>query len=432
MKLPSPIDVVSAARTMANVSNDSLLARYLAVRARTEALASPLSPEDQMLQSMPDCSPTRWHRAHTTWFFETFLLAPRGVPAHRPDWAILFNSYYEAVGPRHPRARRGIVSRPSVAEIGEYRAIVDARMHALIDAADAPTLAAMTPLLELGLAHEEQHQELLLTDILSAFADNPLGPIYRAARSQTPVAAPSPIAFRSYQGGLVEIGVDAHAAAFAFDNEAPRHRVWLPPFAIADRLVTVGEVKAFLLAGGYRTPSLWLSEGLEWVRTHAIEAPEYARLDGGEYVAFGLEGERVCSDAEPAVHLSFYEADAIAHFLGGRLPTEAEWEHAASDAPVVGHFLDDDLRPLPAIEPERGRLFGDAWTWTRSSYEPYPGYAAGAGAIGEYNGKFMVGQRVLRGGSFLTPAGHLRATYRNFWPPATRFQATGLRLAKDV
>ena len=413
-----------------------MLAQYRSTRMATEALAAPLSPEDQTLQSMPDASPTKWHRAHTTWFFETFLLAPRGVPAVNPAYAYLFNSYYEALGPRHPRAARGMLSRPSVAEVAHYRQMVDARVVELLSTADDATLAELGPIVLLGLAHEQQHQELLLTDVLHALAQNPLAPAYRsrALREEPLSVVNEPMQFVPFDGGLREIGA-GREAEFVFDNELPRHRRWLEPFELGDRLVTVGELKEFIRSGGYETPSLWLSEGWAFVREHALCAPLHARIEGGALVVFGLDGERDARDDEPCVHLSLYEADAIARFMGARLPTEAEWETAADTTRPVGNFIDSgSLRPVPAPHAPRmvRQLFGDAWEWTRSSYEPYPGYSPPAGAIGEYNGKFMVGQVVLRGGSCFTPAGHVRASYRNFWPPGTRFQMTGLRLARDA
>lgn len=370
----------------------SLAARYREVRARTEALAAPLSPEDQQLQSMPSCSPTKWHRAHTTWFFETFVLKSES------PWARLFNSYYEAVGPRHPRPRRGMLSRPSCDQIAAYRAAIDARMIDYL--AGKPD----DPLVELGLAHEEQHQELILTDALHALSENPLLPAYRGPAPTPRTTAPAPMTFARFEGGLVQIG---HAdASFAFDNEGPRHQVWLEPFGLADRLVAVAEVDAFIADGGYRTAALWLSDGWDLVQQHGWTAPGHVLPDGQ---VFSLDGARARSPDEPAMFLSFYEADAIARWMSARLPTEAEWEHAAVT---------------------RGLRYGVAWEWTRSSYEPYPGYQVPDGAIGEYNGKWMNNQRVLRGGSMFTPPGHVRPTYRNFWPPDTRFQVTGLRLAR--
>lgn len=414
----------------------TLIDRFAAVRTATEELATPLTPEDQQLQSMPDCSPTKWHRAHTTWFFETFLLLPRGVEPFDPHYGFLFNSYYENVGPRHARPKRGMVSRPTADEISSYRLAIDGRLLELLSSVSDDEIATLRPVLELGLAHEEQHQELLLTDILNAFSENPLRPAYRTSGATTSDdgAGGLPMRFVDYPGGSTEIGV-ASADAFAFDNELPRHRVWLEPYALADRLVTVGEWKAFADAGGYDTATFWLADGLDFVRAHGIRAPLYARRDGGALVVFGLDGVREAADDEPLAHVSFYEADAIATFLGARLPTEEEWESAAASRPENdANFRESGaLRPLPAVPGGTGlrQLFGDVWEWTRSSYSPYPGFAAGAGAIGEYNGKFMVNQLVLRGGSCFTPRGHVRPTYRNFWHPGTRFQMTGVRLAMD-
>lgn len=433
----------------AGPARERLSALYWSTRARTEALASLLSPEDQQLQSMPDASPTKWHRAHTTWFFETFLLLPRGIPAHSPSGAYLWNSYYEAVGSRHPRAERGLLSRPTAEEVSTYRRSVDARVVELLSGASTPEERALALL---GIAHEEQHQELILTDILHAFSRSPLRPAYRLPPRSAALgegATPSsggPATFVEQPGGLLEVGAlpGEDELAFAFDNEGPRHKVWVEPFALADRLVTVGEVKAFIRDGGYRSASLWLAEGYAWVQAEAVSAPLYATLVGDTYETFSLDGPRVAMDDEPAAHLSYYEADAVARYLGARLPTEIEWEVAATRAgggyPVRGNFAEDDrLRPVtassPASPPETSlpmrQLFGDVWQWTSTSYGAYPRYRPPPGAVGEYNGKFMSGQMVLRGGSCLSPSRHLRASYRNFWPPATRFQMTGLRLAKD-
>jgi ergothioneine biosynthesis protein EgtB len=423
-----------------------LLAAYVRVRGATERLAAPLTDEDQGLQSQPSSSPTKWHRAHTTWFWETFVLGPRGSPPIDDRYARLFNSYYVALGPRHARPKRGMLSRPSVAEIGAYRRAVDAQMTTLIESVSPAELAALTPTLELGLAHEEQHQELLLTDILHAFAENPLLPAYRPSKAGAPARAGAAEALRfvPVAGGLRAVGA-APSSGFRFDNEEPRHRTYLAPFELANRLVTVAEWKAFEAAGGYRTPSLWLSDGWEWVCREGVTAPGYAQREGDELVVFGLDGLRVAADDEPIAHVSYYEADALARFMGARLPTEEEWEAVATHAPIGGNFLDlvdappqTPLRPLPCSAATTGtpegvhQLFGDVWEWTRSAYAPYPGFRAPPGAVGEYNGKFMVNQLVLRGGSCLTPRGHLRPTYRNFWPPETRFQMTGVRLARDV
>jgi ergothioneine biosynthesis protein EgtB len=422
------------------VDRSRLVEAYRKVRARTEALAAPLSAEDQQLQSQPSSSPTKWHRAHTTWFFETFLLGPRGVPPFDSRYGYLYNSYYEAVGPRFHRPSRGLVSRPSADDVGRYRRAVDGRMIELLGGVDEAALAEIAPLVELGLAHEEQHQELVLTDVLHALSQSPLMPAIRGASPTRPRRSPAPVRFFHEPGGVVEMG---HAGAgFAFDNEGPRHRVFLEPFELASRLVTVGEVVEFIEARGYETPSLWLSEGLDFVRRERIGAPLHARVEGGALVVFGVDGEREASPDEPAAFLSYFEADAIARFFGARLPTEAEWEHVASRAdPRVGNQLDEDpyakslLSPTGCTEPaSRGpaQLFGDVWEWTSSSYAPYPGFVAEEGAVGEYNGKFMVSQQVLRGGSCFTPRGHARPTYRNFWHPDTRFQMSGLRLARSV
>ena len=426
------------------MSAAALLHLFSETRAATERLAAPLSPEDQQLQSMPSASPTKWHRAHTTWFFEKALLEPAGIEPVDPRYGFLFNSYYESFGPRQARPERGLLSRPTAAEVSAYRSEVDARVVRWLQARDEVELERVRPLIELGIAHEEQHQELILTDILHAFSRNALQPAYRApdarnsgelrapTRANTPSAAPV-MRFIEHPGGLYEIGGDPKCR-FAFDCELPRHKRWLEPFEIGEGLVTVAALEAFIRDGGYRTPSLWLSEGYDFVRANAIEAPLYTSVRDGVLQVFGLRGPRVPSPDEPAAHLSCYEADALARYLGGRLPSEAEWELAARDVAIIGSFVESGaLHPVPARARDgMQQVYGEVWQWTSSSYEPYPGYQPMAGAIGEYNGKFMVNQRVLRGGSCLTPARHLRASYRNFWHPDTRFQMTGVRLARDV
>ena len=406
------------------------LGRYQRCREATEALADALSDEDQQLQSMPLASPTKWHRAHTTWFFEIFVLAPAGIAAYDARFGELFNSYYESVGPRVAREKRGLLSRPSAREIGSYRRAVDERMLALIESLDAADLVHLVPLLELGLAHEEQHQELILTDVLHALSENPTSPVYREGRVPG-TATPLSCTWLRQAGSVVEVGADAES--FAFDNERPRHRVYLDDYVLASRPVSVGEVKEFIRAGGYERPSLWLSQGFELARASGWRAPGYARSDSDGYRVFTLRGWHTPGDDDPACHLSFWEADAIARFLGGRLPTEAEWEHAArGEDAAAGNFADRPLVPI-ALDGAPGHdLFGGVWEWTRSSYDPYPGYRLPAGAVGEYNGKFMAQQTVLRGGSCLTPRGHVRPSYRNFWPPDTRFQMTGVRIAKGA
>jgi len=388
-------------------------ARYDAVRADTETLAAPLSAEDQTVQSMPDVSPTKWHRAHITWFFENFLLTPHapGYRVYDPAFGYLFNSYYEAVGPRHPRPARGMLSRPGIEEIARYRAHVDVAMRRLILTADETAWRALAPLVELGLHHEQQHQELLLMDILHVFSQNSLDPAYRAPRPAYP--APAPLDWIGLMGGLRDIG--SPNEAFCFDNETPRHRAWLEPFRIASRLVTCGEYLAFIGDDGYRKPELWMSEGWATVNAQAWDAPLYWRHDGAGWSVFGLDGRKPVDPNEPVRHVSFYEADAYARWCGKRLPTEAEWEIAATES-------GDTLR----------QLTGEVWQWTASPYIAYPGFRPLAGAIGEYNGKFMSNQMVLRGGAAITPNGHTRPTYRNFFPPAARWCMGGIRLAEDM
>ena len=405
----------------------TLRERFRAVREATEALAAPLSAEDQNLQSMADASPVKWHRAHTTWFFETFVLAKvAGYRAFHPAFSYLFNSYYDAIGARHARPQRGLLSRPSAEEIAAYRRHADEAMFDLLAGGIDPETAA---LIELGLNHEEQHQELILTDILHAFAHNPLKPAYTEFRV-APDTPPTELGFEHFEGGAVQIG---HVGeGFAFDNEGPCHETLLQPYRLANRLVSNGEWLEFLAAGGYRDPKYWLSDGWQCVTANGWNAPLYWEQRDGQWFSMTLAGPRPLDLDAPVTHISLYEADAFARFRGRRLPTEAEWEHAASTLdPSAGNFRENGfLRPLP---PRGSRqMFGDAWEWTASAYAPYPGYCAPAGAIGEYNGKFMVNQLVLRGGSCVTPRGHVRASYRNFFYPHQRWQFIGLRLAEDV
>ncbi len=382
------------------------------VRAQTVGLAAPLSPEDMVLQSMPDASPTKWHLAHTTWFFEEFVLA--GSPPFRPEYSFLFNSYYDAVGERHPRAQRGMLSRPSVAEILEYRRAVDDRVHAAFPGMNEEIQQRVL----VGLHHEMQHQELLLTDIKHALARNSTYPSYEK-KTPAPVAR-APLAFVGYEGGLVEIG--AKDDGFAFDNERPRHRVWLDRFEIASRLVTCGEYLEFIRDRGYERPELWLSEGFCFVRENGLRGPLYWQGDDRIFTLFGL---RALQPDEPVCHVSYFEADAYARWAGARLPTEAEWEHAAPRTPA-GNFLESGgLHPRGG-----GDFFGDVWVWTASAYSAYPGFLPLPGALGEYNGKFMVSQMVLRGGSCFSSRAHVRASYRNFFPPDARWQMTGIRMAR--
>jgi ergothioneine biosynthesis protein EgtB len=423
----------------ADAERARLMARYAAVRGDTEALAAPLSAEDQTVQSMPDCSPTKWHRAHTTWFFETFLLSQfdNDYRVFLEAYGYLFNSYYESVGPRHPRPERGLLSRPGVSEIARYRAHVDRAMARLIAGLDAAAWDAAARLVELGLQHEQQHQELILMDIKHALSLNPLQP---AAYAAYPASATAPLdrapalTWHEVAGGLRQIGHGG--GGFAFDNETPRHKVWLEPFRLASRLVSCGEYLDFIADGGYRRPEFWLSEGWAAVQQQGWTAPLYWTRDGEGWSVFTLAGRRPLAPAEPVVHASFYEADAFARWAGRRLPSEAEWEVAAIEAGVaLGGNLADRGRFHPEPAPESGglqQMIGDAWEWTRSPYIAYPGFRPAAGAVGEYNGKFMSNQMVLRGGAAVTPAGHMRATYRNFFPPAARWAFAGIRLAEDA
>jgi len=406
-----------------------LLDRYLDVRRATERLCQPLAVEDYVVQAMPDVSPAKWHLAHVSWFFETFVLRMR-LADYRPldeRHAMLFNSYYNGVGPQFERAARGTLSRPTVADVFAYRAHVDKAMIQLLERAGAVPPAATV--IELGLQHEQQHQELLVTDLKYNLGANPLRPAYRRLSRESRAAAPH--AFVAFEGGLVEIG---HAGSgFAFDNEIPRHRVVLAPYEFGSRLVTNTEYLQFIEAGGYRRPDLWLSDGWRAARERNWGAPLYwERVDGG-WQTYTLGGAAPLDANAPVVHVSYYEADAYARWRGARLPTEAEWEHAAAGRPVDGHLLDDEPdEPRPASEPGLAQLFGDAWEWTASAYLPYPGFRPLSGALGEYNGKFMVNQMVLRGGSCATPRSHMRATYRNFFPPDARWQFSGIRLAGDL
>lgn len=415
-------------RVASKADGATALPRYRALRRATEALIRSLTPEDMGAQSMPDASPTKWHLAHTTWFFETFVLTPY-LPGYRVfdgRFGYLFNSYYEAVGPRQPRPARGLITRPSVADILAYRAHVDAGMEKLL----AAGAQAHAELIDLGLAHEEQHQELMLMDILHLFAQSPLAPAFAPPRAPAS-GQPAPLTWTGFAGGLVEIGHDGRG--FAFDNEGPRHRVWLEPFRLADRLVTNAEWLAFMAAGGYAKPEFWLSEGWALVRSEDWRAPIYWRETADGWRAMGLHGLRPLDPAQPVSHISYYEADAYAAWAGARLPTEAEWEHAAGSVAPQGNFRDSGALAAQAPSGNEGlqQMFGDLWEWTRSAYLPYPGYRPAEGAVGEYNGKFMSGQFVLRGGACVTPPGHVRATYRNFFYPHQRWMFSGLRLAKD-
>jgi len=408
-----------------------LCARYRDVRDLTERLAAPLNPEDQTVQSMPDVSPTKWHRAHVTWFFETFILGEHhgSYEPFNDLYAYLFNSYYEALGDRYPRAERGLISRPGVEEVAEYRRHVDAAMEQFLQGDLGPGVA---DLITLGLHHEQQHQELLMMDIKHVLSRNPLRPVYQAlngtvSRGQAPPKAK----WIEHEGGTAEIG--HQGSGFGFDNEFPRHPVYLTPFALADRPVTCGEWLSFMEAGGYERHEFWLSDGWSVVAEQGWRSPLYWFTDPDrpdEWLQFTLSGVRPVDPDEPVCHVSYYEADAYAHWTSMRLPTEAEWETVASGMGQGDNFLGHGtVHPRPAVE--TNALYGDVWEWTSSAYSPYPGFRAAPGAVGEYNGKFMVSQNVLRGGSCATPPGHIRATYRNFFPPGARWAFSGVRLARD-
>jgi ergothioneine biosynthesis protein EgtB len=418
------------------------LAAFRRTRALTEALASPLSAEDQVVQSMPDVSPTKWHRAHTTWFFETFVLGPEVAGYRSPDpaYAYLFNSYYEQVGSRHPRSERGLISRPTVAEVAGYRRHVDGAMEEFIATATDDAFDRLSAIIEVGCHHEQQHQELLLMDIKHVLSCNPLDPRY-AVTPPTPAPATrsgavADLGFVEFEGGLVDIGHDGDG--FAFDNETPRHTVLLAPYRVANRLVTAGEWRAFIDDGGYCRAELWLSDGWAAVQSQGWNAPLYWHRDDG-WSVFTLEGRLPVVDSEPVVHVSHYEADAYARWAGARLPTEFEWEHAAAEAlaraEASGSSGELHLHPHPTRADDSGglvQLATEAWQWTASAYLPYPRFVPAPGALGEYNGKFMSNQMVLRGGACITPSGPVRSTYRNFFPPAARWAFSGVRLAADA
>lgn len=451
-------------------SESGLAARYEGVRSETERLAAPLSAEDQTVQSMPEASPTKWHRAHVTWFFETFVLS-RFLPGYQPHdrhYPVLFNSYYESVGERHPRPERGLITRPGVAEVSEYRRVVDDAMATLLGDPALTDHGDLLALVELGLHHEQQHQELMLMDIKHLLWRNPTRPAYAAASpraSSNGTDGGAPLTWSGHPGGLVEVGHragrnaapgngngSAHDGGFAYDNEGPRHRVWLEPFELADRLVTVGEWCEFIDDGGYRRPELWLSDGWAAVQANGWKAPLYwTDIEGDQSLPriFTLEGERTAHPAEPVCHLSHYEADAFARWAGARLPTEFEWEAAVDHVGArVGHD-GTGLHPSAAVSGTRlahptssnqptsskqiaslSQVGRDVWEWTSSAYLPYPGFTPTPGAVGEYNGKFMSSQMVLRGGACITPSGHTRPTYRNFFPPQARWVMSGVRLAR--
>src|SRR5689334_3964390 len=416
------------------VDREALIAGFMQVRGMTERLCEPLAIDDFMLQAMPDVSPTKWHLAHVSWFFETFLLKRR-LPGYRPlneEYEYLFNSYYNTVGPQYFRPDRGLLSRPTIAEVFAYRSHVDEAVRTLVGVAGEDDLADIDTVVVLGLNHEQQHQELIVTDIKYNLSVNPLRPAYHHVLPPRGAAAPA-LRWLEFEGGLISIGHDA--AGFAFDNEWPRHRTFLQPYRLGSRLVTNGEYMEFIAAGGYQDWRFWLSEGWKNVQAHRWNSPLYWERRDGTWWSQTLAGLQKVDEHGPVSHVSYYEADAYARWAGLRLPTEEEWEHAAQFHRHRGCLLESGIyHPLPAPGQETGleQMIGDLWEWTRSPYAPYPGFRPFQGDLGEYNGKFMVNQMVLRGGSCATPASHVRITYRNFFPPDARWQFSGIRLAEDI
>ena len=423
---------------------ERLRAHFHQIRNFTNGLCTGLEPEDYVVQSMPDVSPTKWHLAHTTWFFETFILK-KFVPAYRPEipeYAYLFNSYYNAAGAMHRRDMRGLISRPTVKEAQRYRASIDSHIDDLLSGADEKLLDQIEPVLVLGIHHEQQHQELLITDIKHVFAQNPLHPVFRDRNIDIATAEVAPLDFVDFEEAVTTIGHDGET--FAYDNEGPRHQALVSAFSLASHPVTNREYIAFIQDNGYARPEFWLSLGWITVNEQCWKAPLYWTKHEGAWWHFTLSGFRPVEESEPVTHVSYFEADAYASWAGARLPTEFEWERAALDCPVEGNFVEDKLLH-PAAEPVASavsadksahdlhlhKVFGDVWEWTRSAYSPYPGYRAAPGALGEYNGKFMCNQYVLRGGSCATSRSHIRPTYRNFFQPEKRWQFTGIRLARD-
>ena len=421
--------------TAAPARADRLLSRFQEVRTFSDSLCARLEPEDCVVQSMPDVSPAKWHLAHTTWFFETFILK-KWVPDYRaevPEYAYLFNSYYNAAGDMHRRDLRGLISRPTVEDTRRYRSSIDSHIENLLSAADDKLLDEIEPLVILGIHHEQQHQELLVTDIKHVFAQNPLHPVFRERKIDVVSAKPKSLSFIEFDEAVVEIGHNSNE--FSYDNEGPRHRALVLPFSLATRPITNGEYIAFIEDNGYARAEFWLSLGWTTVNEQRWQAPLYWEKREGAWWNFTLSGFRPVDEAEPLTHVSYFEADAFANWSKARLPTEFEWERAAANLPMDGNFVESErFHPQASIAAQDRQLmqmFGDVWEWTRSSYSPYPGYRAAPGALGEYNGKFMCNQYVLRGGSCATSQTHIRRTYRNFFQPEKRWQFNGIRLARD-
>jgi ergothioneine biosynthesis protein EgtB len=429
-------DIPAAQKRSAGASSANLLARFHQVRDFTTNLCADLAPEDCVVQSMPEVSPAKWHLAHTTWFFETFLLKKwsSGYQPVVPEYGYLFNSYYNAAGDMHRRDLRGLISRPTLEETLRYRASINTAVDDLVSGADEKLYAEIEPILTLGIHHEQQHQELLITDIKHVFAQNPLYPVFRKRAKEIKSANISPVKFVEFDEATVEVG--HNGGGFAYDNESPRHRALVLPFGLASRPVTNREYLAFMQDRGYERAELWLSLGWTTVNEQKWAAPLYWIKRDGEWWNFTLAGMRLIDADEPVTHVSYFEADAFANWAGARLPTEFEWERAAADVEIEGNFVESEqFHPVEAHATMKNRhlaqMFGDVWEWTRSAYSPYPGYRAGPGALGEYNGKFMCNQYVLRGGSCATSRSHIRKTYRNFFQPDKRWQFTGIRLAQD-
>lgn len=430
----SPHVSIEVGRSDLLISRGDLAARFRFVRGFTELLTEPLETEDFIIQTMPDISPTKWHIAHTTWFFEAFVLG-RVLPNYKPvsdDYYYLFNSYYNSLGERHCRPRRGLLSRPTVREVMDYRRIVEERVFCMIDSVSDAEFAAICPMMILGLNHEQQHQELMLTDLLHVFSANPMRPSYHKRPAPPTQSAGVPLQFTPFKGGLFEVGY-GDENRFSFDNESPRHRVYLNPFSIANRPVTCREYLPFVEEGGYENPMLWLSDGWSALQQEKWDCPFYWRKTDEGWKMMTLFGELDLDLNAPVSHLSYYEADAFARWAGARLPKEEEWEVACGGLPMEGNFAESNRFHPKAAQEGEGILqaFGDVWEWTASSYHPYPGFKPAEGAAGEYNGKFMCNQFVLRGGSCATSQSHMRSTYRNFFHPGARWQFSGIRLAKD-
>lgn len=420
------------------VSRKELINNYIKVRNFSNKLAEPLEIEDYVIQSMPDVSPTKWHLAHTSWFFETFILSKlnQGYESPFPQYNYLFNSYYVQVGERHSRPKRGLISRPTVEEVYEYRTYIDEQTTEFLETCDETTLANILYVIDTGIHHEQQHQELIVTDIKHVFSVNPLKPRYIESKKKNTNQYVPDIKWKLFEGGIYSIGHNGNG--FAYDNEIPIHKEYIEPFEFASRLITNGEYIEFIEDGGYQKPVLWLSDGRSKVEDNNWTAPFYWEKQDDKWHYFTLTGMREVDLAEPVCHVSHYEADAFARWYGARLPSESEWEIVSNELKIEGNFVDNNnFHPSTIVDEQTDnnnpkQMFGDVWEWTSSPYSPYPGFKIAEGALGEYNGKFMCNQMVLRGGSCATSKSHIRRTYRNFFPSDARWQFMGIRLAKDA